>query len=760
MRHELESAPKWRAQSTLQRAKSMLVQPLVLAGIALIALTWVAAAIKINSEIDQAERQSIADARNYALLFEQDVLRTASELDRTIKYLRQNYERSNFASDWSLLLREEHTVNNRTVQIAIIDSTGGMITSSAMLKPTKRIDLSDREHFQVHARSKEDRLFISKPVLGRASNKWSIQFTRPFQNSDKSFGGVIVVSLDPEALISTYNRLDAFEGGSFILLGSDDIIRASAGRDRDQIGRPYREAIREVIEPDNTNGTQVFREQRDGEMRLAASRRVGKLPLEVIVSAPESYRNTVAREARSYIMAALGISLAITIGIIQAIRRQRSRYRQVTALAHTDILTGLHNRHSFQVILSDLFKTPVADRACALHLIDLDKFKAVNDTHGHHAGDMLLKAVAERLKGGVRSDDLVFRLGGDEFALLQTNCTTDAQAGTVATRLCRLIAEPFSIESQRLSIGASIGVVTRTDDLKTSESLLQAADMALYLAKSNGRGVHRFYDRAMDAALAHKRQLEAELSGAADRGELELHYQPKMRLLPNPHISGFEALVRWRHPVHGLMPPLEFIQLAEETGAIIRIGEWVLHQACHDIVASNPDWTVAVNCSAAQFARSDVHRVVAEALAATGLPPERLEIEITETMLMRNDQRTLSQLEQIRKLGVRISLDDFGTGFSSLSYLHTYPVDCIKVDRSFVKTIGTDRDAGPIIRAIVAMAAELRLTTVAEGVETQQQLAALQLYGCTAVQGYLFSPPKPAKDSLFAPPSPIQAKAA
>jgi EAL domain-containing protein (putative c-di-GMP-specific phosphodiesterase class I) len=215
-----------------------------------------------------------------------------------------------------------------------------------------------------------------------------------------------------------------------------------------------------------------------------------------------------------------------------------------------------------------------------------------------------------------------------------------------------------------------------------------------------------------------------------------------------PTICGFEALVRWRHPEHGMMPPFEFIQLAEETGAIVAIGNWVLLQACKDVKALNPDITVAINCSAVQFARSDVSAAVERALIDTGLEPQRLEIEITETMLMKNDQRTLTQLEAIRRLGVRISLDDFGTGYSSLSYLHTYPVDCIKVDRSFVKTIGTERDAGPIIRAIVAMACELSLTTVAEGVETAEQLAFLQRYGCTAVQGYLFSPPRPAVEAF------------
>ncbi len=725
-----------------------LVQPLLLVGGGLIVITWGAALIKIHAELAQAERMSVADAQNYALLFEQDVLRTASEIDRTIKYLRHSYERLEGVIDWPTLVKEGFTVNNRTVQIAIIDRSGGMITSTAMLRPEKRIDLSDREHFKVHVGSPRDELFISKPLLGRASNKWSIQFTRPFRGPDGGFSGVIVVSLDPDALVSNYGSLQAFTRGSFLLLGSDDIIRASAGDSRYQIGSAYRESERDVIALPNGDGTTIFRSKWDGETRIVGARRVGKLPLEVIVSAPETHLLNVRREAISYLAVAALITIGVIFGIGRALRRQRRRMSEITALAHHDMLTGLRNRFSYQTEVGNLFKLPSAKRTCALHLIDLDKFKGINDTYGHQVGDLLLQAVAQRLSRGVRAMDHVFRLGGDEFALLQFECTRHDQAAHVAERLCKLLGEPFLINGHELHIGCSIGIASGSDLLESADSMLQAADMALYLSKSEGRGTFRFYDRGMDEALARRRQLEVELEQAAERGELELHYQPKMAISGDPIICGFEALVRWRHPKNGMMPPLEFIQLAEETGAIVNIGIWVLLQACTDIKALDPEITVAVNCSAVQFARSDVSAAVKQVLIDTGLEPQRLEIEITETMLMQNDHRTLTQLEAIRRLGVRISLDDFGTGYSSLSYLHTYPVDCIKIDRSFVKTIGTERDAGPIIRAIVAMACELSLTTVAEGVETAEQLAFLQLHGCTSVQGYLFSPPRPAAEAF------------
>ena len=306
----------------------------------------------------------------------------------------------------------------------------------------------------------------------------------------------------------------------------------------------------------------------------------------------------------------------------------------------------------------------------------------------------------------------------------------------------------FLIDCNQLRIGGSIGIVLCSDQYTSSDHLLQCADAALYHAKSEGRGVYRFYDRHLDEAQSRRRQLEADLSSAVEGEQLEIHYQPKIRIGSSGEICGFEALVRWRHPVLGLMPPLEFIQLAEDTGAIMGIGKWVLQTACRDFSTLPVDWTVAVNCSASQLLQSDLDKDVMEILITSGLAAHRLEIEITETMLMRNERRTLDKLEALRRLGVRISLDDFGTGYSSLSYLHTYPVDCIKIDRSFVKTIGSQKDATPIIRTIVAMAHELNLTTVAEGVETEEQLTVLESTGCTAAQGYLFSPPRPLSEAL------------
>lgn len=750
-RHQQAPSPSLQPQRRSDRAVTCLKQPLVLIGLAFILLTWGAAYVKINSERDQAEKKSIADAQNYALLFEQEVLRTASELDRMIMYLRATYERSAYDVDWATIVQEEYNANKRVVQIAIIDESGMMITSTAMLRPPKRVDLSDREHFKVHAKTDRDDLFISKPVLGRASGKWSVQFTRPFRKSNGAFGGVIVVSLDPMRLLSAYNSLKEFARGSFILVGSDGIIRASAGTaEQQQIGDVYRDTRREMTVLQTIDGMQAMRGSQAGESQIVASRKVGTLPLEVVVSAPEAYLAGVRQSALGYMALAAGLTIAAVLGIAQALNRQRHNLHRITALAHNDVLTGLYNRHSFQVAIADLYRLPIAERTYGLHLLDLDKFKAVNDTFGHKIGDLLLKCVAERLKSGVRDTDLVFRIGGDEFAVIQLDCNSQRQAAAVAARLCDLIGQPFVIEGHELAIGASIGIVAGSDSHQSADSMLQAADMALYQAKSEGRGTFRFYSREMEEALARRRKLEAELVGAAGRGELELHYQPKLAIQQGLSISGFEALVRWRHPEHGMLPPGEFIQIAEESGIICEIGEWVLQQACKDMASRPVAWTVAVNCSAVQLARGNVQNAVAGALEASGLSPERLEIEITETMLMNNDQRTLAQLLAIRRLGVKISLDDFGTGYSSLSYLHTYPVDCIKLDRSFVKTIGTTNDAGPIIRTIIAMAAELNLTTVAEGVETSTQLEALRKYGCTQAQGYLFSPPKPAKEVLDA----------
>ena len=721
--------------------------PTVIFGIILISIAWIAVDLKVKHETQELQRGLISDVENYAILFEQDVLRTATELDRVIKFLRRSYERSGYSADWSSLISDDFTVNARAVQIAIIDHSGTMVSSTAMLNPSKRVDLSDREHFKVHITSAVDQLFVSAPVLGRASGKWSVQFTRRFTAKDGTFAGVIVVSLDPEMLVATYDQLKTHHGWGFALIGNDKIIRSGAGLFSARMGTKYTQGDAAEAVKSRAEDLTITRERVNNTWQLVGTRSVRDYPLFAIASVNEKQNigTLVGRIDTDYFIVAIFTMLVIFAMVASAVREYRHVTR-ITALAHRDSLTGLSNRYTFRQKLDEACQLAQHDRNFALHLIDLDKFKPVNDTFGHAIGDELLIAVAHRLKTSIRSTDSVFRLGGDEFALIQSNCSTQDQAGATAKRICSVLEEPFEISGNRVLIGGSIGIASALTDGADATALLQAADMALYLAKGEGRATFRYFNQDLNLAHVKRRQLEQELAVAAERHELVLYYQPKVTLDAEQAVCGYEALVRWRHPIKGMIPPIEFISIAEETGLIVPIGDWILQRACAEMMTHPGTATVAVNCSPIQFSRGNVAAAAKRALAKSGLPAHRLEIEITETTLMRIETSILAQLHELRALGVRVSLDDFGTGYSSLSYLHTYPVDCIKIDRSFVKTLGEEGSAGPIIRAIVAMANELQISTVAEGVETTVQLDELVKSGCTAAQGYLFSPPRPAAE--------------
>lgn len=422
---------------------------------------------------------------------------------------------------------------------------------------------------------------------------------------------------------------------------------------------------------------------------------------------------------------------------------QRRAQARIRHMARHDALTDLPNRTQFHEAMAwHLTRTDRGERV-AVMCLDLDHFKAVNDTLGHPVGDELLLAVAERLTGCVRHGDLVARLGGDEFAIIQVGVQQPVGATSLAHRIINVIGTPYVIDGHELSIGVSIGVAIAPADGENSNQLLKNADMALYRAKDDGRGVMRFFEQQMDARVQARRALESDLRQALVKNEFELHYQPLVNLSTND-ISGFEALIRWNHPKRGQVPPGDFIQLAEEIGLIGPIGEWVLHQACLEAMAWPSTVKVAVNLSPVQFRNKSLAAAVVDALERSGLAPSRLELEITETVMLQDTEHTITLLQELRELGVRISMDDFGTGYSSLSYLRRFPFDKIKIDQSFVYDLDNGKDALAIIRAVTGLSSNLGMVTTAEGVETTKQLETLRSEGCTEVQGYLFSPPRPA----------------
>jgi diguanylate cyclase (GGDEF)-like protein len=431
------------------------------------------------------------------------------------------------------------------------------------------------------------------------------------------------------------------------------------------------------------------------------------------------------------------------VALHEDITEQRRNQQQVAFLARHDALTGLPNRTQLIDELTRQLPRVQRGEEMALLYLDLDRFKSVNDTLGHAAGDLLLKQVAVRLRANAREGDLIARLGGDEFAVLQTGIAQPTGSTALAKRLIEALAQPFELEGHQLHIGTSVGVAVAPFDGEQAEALIKSADLALYRAKAAGRGVLRYFEPEMDARMQLRRQLESDLRGAIARAEFELAFQALVDAEGHA-VVGVEALIRWNHPVRGRVSPADFIPLAEETGLIIPIGVWVLRQACAAAAAWPAPVRVAVNLSPVQFKCRTLLRDVLAALHDSGLPPHRLELEITEAVLLDDTEQSLSVLHALRERGIRIAMDDFGTGYSSLSYLRRFPFDKIKIDRSFVQDTDQGADAVAIVSAICSLARSLGMSTTAEGVETQAQLAAVCAAGCAEVQGYLFSRPGPA----------------
>jgi diguanylate cyclase (GGDEF)-like protein len=439
--------------------------------------------------------------------------------------------------------------------------------------------------------------------------------------------------------------------------------------------------------------------------------------------------------------------------------RQRAEER-IVHMARHDALTDLPNRMMLRERLDHELKRVKRGECLAVLCLDLDHFKSVNDTLGHPIGDELLKVVAERLRRCTREPDTIARLGGDEFAIIMTGMEDPTDAVALAKRIRDSITKPYHLDGHQILADISIGISLAPMDASEPDQLLKNADMALYGAKGDGRGTYRFFEQEMDARMRARRELEMDLRNALVNAEFELYYQPLVNLKTN-EITAFEALVRWNHPTRGLISPAEFIPVAEETGLIIALGEWVLRRACAETAHWPEHIKVAVNLSPSQLKSRNLTELVISALAESGMAPSRLQLEITETVLMHNTFNTLATLHQLRKLGVQIAMDDFGTGYSSLSYLRSFPFDKIKIDRSFIQDLSNGAEPLAIVHAVAGLARSLNMVSTAEGVETQQQMDQLQAVGCTEMQGYLFSHARPAADivRLFLTPAETAASA-
>jgi diguanylate cyclase (GGDEF)-like protein/PAS domain S-box-containing protein len=449
------------------------------------------------------------------------------------------------------------------------------------------------------------------------------------------------------------------------------------------------------------------------------------------------------------------------IGLIEDITERARSEQRIAHLAHHDALTDLPNRALFREQLDQALARVGRGELLAVLYLDLDLFKHVNDTLGHPVGDALLKAVADRLRDCVRGIDSVARLGGDEFAIVQTSIERPSDVVALATRIGEALRTPFLLDGHDVVIDVSVGIAVAPLDASEADELLKHADMALYAAKGAGRGTYRFFEPEMNERMQLRHELERDLRQALTAGEFELYYQPIVNLRDDV-ISGCEALLRWNHPTRGLVLPAEFIPVAEEIWLINPLGDWVIRTACATAATWPEHVRISINLSPSQLKGDTLLPVVIDALEESGMPPSRLDFEITESILMKDTFATLHTLHQLHELGVRIAMDDFGMGQSSLSYLLSFPFDKIKIDRSFIRGVPNGGNALAIVRAVASLANSLEMATVAEGVETERQLEMVRTLGCTEMQGFVFSPPRPASEiaRLLASPARAAASAA
>jgi diguanylate cyclase (GGDEF)-like protein len=831
-------------------------------GTIIIAMLWVGVGVKYferaHSDQGEAERTN----ENFAMVFEENVLRTLSELDTAVLYMRQSVETRKDTTDYETILNTTHIPGEIIVQAAFVDAKGIIRASTAGPTPNPPISVADREHIRVQLNSTEDHLFISKPVIGRASGQWSVQLTRRFTNRDGSIGGVIVVSLNPEHFTNFYDKIDLGSAASIAMIGSDGVVRASGGSaaGRFALGQDLTGTSLFRHFSDTRNSIFEFKDAQSPHTLLMALRKVRGYPLWVtvgvrkadvlqpsleglewnaltgvlftliILAAMEQIlrSETGARQKSEQLKLTLehmnqGIMLVtkdhdipvinkrcgellelpadfidhplrledfapLQIGqsanvsradlaaaesgpsgpntnagfehtrpdgtVIEVLRsplpeggfvqtytdvtKRRQAEAYIAKLASEDPLTGLPNRRVFRSSIEKVSSSEGKRTDFAVLFLDLDRFKVINDTLGHRIGDMLLIEVAKRLQRSLQHGEVLARLGGDEFAIVMPSFTSRAALATSARNIVEVIAQPYDIDGHRIRSTVSIGIAVGPKDGNGADDLLMAADLALYAVKTTGRGTYCFYEHFMNEELNDRRQIETDLREAIEQQRLHLQYQPIIDLRRNA-IAGFEALARWDHPTMGVISPAVFIPIAEDSGLILRLGEWALREACVQAVQWPSHLRVAVNLSPVQFSLPDLAEVVVRVLAETGLEPHRLVLEITERLFISDTEKTLGVLHRLKAIGVGIAMDDFGTGYSSLSSLRSFPFDKIKIDRAFVVDLGENSQNSVIVQAVIIIARALGMTTVAEGVETAAQQRLLAALGCDEAQGYLYS---------------------
>ncbi|BCF97805.1 GGDEF-domain containing protein [Paraburkholderia sp. PGU19] len=745
-RHASARDVRHRLDPAGTRRRALLAIPAL--GVLVLVLLWTVIFARLSVEKETTYREAMASAAILSAALEQHTVKAIHQVDQITRFVKFEFEKTPGRFDLGSTVEKGVVQSETLVQVSLIDEHGKLIANTADPNP-KPIDLSDREHFRVHEHENDDQLFISKPVLGRVSGHWTLQMTRRLNHPDGSFAGVVVVSEDPSYFTSDFynNAAIGREGVIAVISDSGAVLARRTGNADHAQGVFTATGVYPTSE--HVSGTYV--DSIDNVTRIVSYRHIDGYPLGVLVGLSQAEEFADYNHTRNvYLLMASFISLAM-LGFFAVatglIGKLLGREREMTHLVEFDLLTGLRNRYSTLQSLRHDVAQPANLGHLAILFIDLDNFKTVNDTLGHNAGDIVLQMTAARLADAVADAGALSRIGGDEFVVVIKGEDVEKRSVTLAEAIADVFAKPFEVRGSSFVLHASIGIALYSVANESEIDLLKKADLAMYSAKDAGKNCYQFYSPHLSHRADHLMKWEQQLRVALADQQLFLAYQPKIDLARRC-ITGFEALVRWNHPQHGLIPANEFIPVAESTGLIVPIGDFVIRTACRQLAQWQQQGydtlSLAVNISAVQFWRGDLFETISQAIEETGIAARRLELEITETAMMEYPDLVSEKIFALKRLGVRIALDDFGTGYSSLSYLNRFSVDTLKVDRSFVQAIPGDRSVCVMVTAIVNLARSLGLTVVVEGTETEEQIAWLAALGHIEAQGFLFSRPVPA----------------
>lgn len=778
---------------------------LVIFGLFLIVVLWVSIYYKVLSERQQAVDGAIKETANFARAFEEHSKRTIKSADEIALFLKHRYEQEGKDLDIPALKKELRFASQVFVLLSVIDEHGDLVVSSQV--PFVPSNLSDREHFLVHKNADNGQLFISKPVLGRSSGKWSVQLTRRVNTPDGAFGGVVVVSLDPFYFAEFYRQVELGADSVVALVGLDGVIRAryNAGGDN----TPGL-SIRGAPFAPGQSGHDVVVSPVDGIKRVYSHKALDEYPLVAVVGVAEhEVMKSVNQRTTGYLLMATMVSCVILAFIAMlltaaarrdraekalldshteleikvaqrtrdlsaanndlqktnadlakevAVRQQaekelRQKTSEIRRMAFTDALTGLPNRAALNGRLSLAMARASAERAAgAVVFIDLDDLKTINDSFGHTYGDALITTAAERIRRTAGDDAFVARAGGDEFVVILPGVSDREQIGRTVDAIIAALADDIEVHGVHFHTTASAGIAVYPADGITTEDIFKNADNAMYAAKRAGKNRRRFFEPAMHSEAYDRVVLLNSLRGAVKRGEFLLHYQPQTDLRSGA-VVGFEALLRWNSREHGgFIPSARFIPLAEQSGLIQEIGAWVLREASlfarRLSEAGQEGVFVTVNLSPFQLCDEGFTEKLHAALKDAGVEPKRLELEIAENALTILGNEHIRILEDLHAAGVRLALDGFGTGYSSLIFLYRLPVDTLTLNTAFLDLVMAEGDRKSIIGAITDMAHDMGMTVVAEGVKTLEERDYLLRCGCDRIQGRVVSMPLPEDDAV------------